>query len=329
MANQEKAYKLIQISVEELAKGIEGEFSTSYPLLIPALTQSIREFGLIQPLLVCFKNGAYQVLCGHRRLAACHELGYSSVACLLISEQPPLQLFKLAIYDNLSTRQLNPLEKAAIICKLLNYVPREKVICDYLPVLGLQPHYKILDKYLDIAKLEEKLKQAILCGRLHEEAAIQLIKWPASDQLTLADMFISIPLSVSSQQEVISNAWEISQREDVFPAEVLSAEEIVELLGDNSLSGPQKGCNLRRYLAKRRYPKYSLAQSNFKRHVNRLQLPQGTKLVPPANFETSKFRLECNFAALAQLNAQLSALSNTMQNESWQAILRLGVEDDP
>ena len=64
--------------------------------------------------------------------------------------------------------------------------------------------------------------------------------------------------------------WEISRREDISLSEVLTAKEIVKLLNDNSLSGPQKGYNLRRYLIKRRYPKLSLAEDSFGKYLNQL-----------------------------------------------------------
>ncbi len=329
MASKQTAYELTQIRVKELASVVEHEYRISYPLQVPALTQSIRELGLIQPLLVSLRNGSYRVVCGHRRLSACRELGYTAITCLLIPDQPPLQLLQLAIYDNLSTRRFNPVEKADVLGKLLNYLPKEKVICDYLPVLGLQPHYKILAKYLAIAKLEEKLKHAIISDVIHEGIAHQLAGWPVPDQLLLADILIDIPLSVSSQQEVISNIWEISRREDMPVSGVLAAGEMLELLNNSSLSSSQKGYHLRHYLMRRRYPDLSLAEGRFKQYLKQLQLPQSARLIPPACFEAATFKLECNFTGIGQLKKQLSSLSETMQNPIWRDILKLGIKHVP
>jgi ParB family chromosome partitioning protein len=329
MANQQIAVESRQVKLIGLDKVTEGEFAISYPLQVPLLVESVREVGLIRPLLVVLRNGAYEVVCGQRRLAACRELGYTNIACRFLPDQSPLRLLELAIQDNLTTRSFNPLEKANIICKLLKYLPKEEVICRCLPYLGLQPHHKVLDRFLNLAKLEERVKQAVVSGRVHEEIAGQLAKWPAADQIRLADMFIDIPFSVSSQQEVITNIWEISQREEIPLAAVLTSAEIEGWLNDSSLNGSRKGYNIRRYLSRRRYPRLSHAESRFKQRVSRLHLPQGTKLVPPAHFETSKFKLEIGFTSPDQLKQSLSALSETTQNPAWRDIFKLGIEHDP
>jgi hypothetical protein len=315
---------LKQLNLASQAEVAESEFCFSYPLQSPSLIDSIHEVGQVQPILVCFKNGSYQLVCGHRRVLACQELNFKSVLCGLIPERPPVKLLELAIYDNLSTRGLNAVEKAIIISKLQNYLSPEQIILKYLPLLKLQPHYKILDKFLHIAGFEDKLKQAIVSGKIHEELSGQLSKWSVADQMALVDLFNHIPFSIANQQELIINIWEIGQREGMQPAAVLNAKDLLDILADSSLSNPQKGHKLRQYLAVRRYPKLSAIESKFRRLLNRLQLPKGTKLIPPAYFERSKFKLECEFNRPEQLEQQLSVLSEKAHNPAWQDIFRLG-----
>lgn len=324
MATNQQPVEIRQIKPTEFGEVNGSEFAISYPLHTLKLRQSIDDVGLIQPLLVVLRDGAYQVVCGHRRLSACLELGHTVITCLLLPDLSSLELLNLAIEDNLSTRQLNIVEQANIIRKLLNQLTADEVICKYLPKLGLQPHYKILDKFLDIARLKEGVKKAIVSGHVHEEAAIRLSKWPAKDQIPLVDIFTEIHFSTSVQQEIISNIWEISQREDIKISEILAASDVADLLNDDALSNPQKGDRLRRYLIKRRYPELTLAEARYKEYSGKLNLPGGTRLIPPAHFEASGFKLECSIANQEQLNKQIFKLSETMKNPAWEGIFKLG-----
>jgi len=81
------------------------------------LAQSIKQHGILQPLVVSKNGDKYQLIAGERRLKAAELLGMSRVPVILkeVSDRDKLEL---AIVENIQRRDLNPLETANSYKKL-------------------------------------------------------------------------------------------------------------------------------------------------------------------------------------------------------------------
>ncbi|MBR1981356.1 MAG: ParB/RepB/Spo0J family partition protein [Akkermansia sp.] len=78
---------------------------------IEELANSIRERGLIQPLVVRKVNGVYELIAGERRLRAVTRLGQTTVK-VVIHEATDQEVAELALIENLQRADLTPLEEA-------------------------------------------------------------------------------------------------------------------------------------------------------------------------------------------------------------------------
>lgn len=78
---------------------------------IEELAASIRERGLIQPLVVRKVNGAYELIAGERRLRAVTRLGQATVK-VVVHEATDQEVAELALIENLQRADLTPLEEA-------------------------------------------------------------------------------------------------------------------------------------------------------------------------------------------------------------------------
>ena len=77
------------------------------------LADSIREHGIIQPLLVRpLETGGYQLVAGERRWRAARMIGLTEVP-VVIKEMTETEVMELALIENLQRQDLNPLEEAA------------------------------------------------------------------------------------------------------------------------------------------------------------------------------------------------------------------------
>jgi len=76
------------------------------------LADSIREHGLVQPIVVRARGDRYQLIAGQRRLAAARNLGWERVPARVLDVEDR-EMAEIAIVENLQRRDLDALEKAA------------------------------------------------------------------------------------------------------------------------------------------------------------------------------------------------------------------------
>lgn len=75
------------------------------------LVNSIREHGIIQPLIVRQVNGRYELIAGERRLRAAQELGLTKVP-VIVRSASDLEVLELSLIENLQRADLSPIEEA-------------------------------------------------------------------------------------------------------------------------------------------------------------------------------------------------------------------------
>jgi ParB family chromosome partitioning protein len=90
------------------------EFPTEH---LHELVESIRERGIIQPLIVRKVDGLYELIAGERRWRAAKELGLTE-APVIVREATDREVLELALIENLQREGLNPIEEAAAYAKL-------------------------------------------------------------------------------------------------------------------------------------------------------------------------------------------------------------------
>lgn len=81
------------------------------------LVESIRERGIIQPLIVRKVDGKYELIAGERRWRAARELGLSE-APAIVREASDREVLELALIENLQREGLNPIEEASAYQRL-------------------------------------------------------------------------------------------------------------------------------------------------------------------------------------------------------------------
>jgi len=89
------------------------------PEKLNQLAQSIKEYGILQPLLVRLVNGEYELVAGERRLRAAKEAGLIEVP-IITKELSDSQTLQIALLENLQREDLNPIEETEGILELLS-----------------------------------------------------------------------------------------------------------------------------------------------------------------------------------------------------------------
>lgn len=83
------------------------------------LADSIREVGVLQPVLVVENKGRYRIVAGERRFRAARMAGLTAVPCIVRSFSADEQL-EAALIENLQREDLNPMEEAQAIRALMD-----------------------------------------------------------------------------------------------------------------------------------------------------------------------------------------------------------------
>ncbi len=92
------------------------------------LADSIKEHGILQPLVVTKKGEQYELIAGERRFQAAKRIGLATVP-VVIRDASEQQKLELAIIENIQRHNLNPIEEAKAYLRLVDEfnLPQEKV----------------------------------------------------------------------------------------------------------------------------------------------------------------------------------------------------------
>ena len=136
------------------------------------LAESIKEYGLIQPIVVTEKDGYYCIIAGERRWRACKLAGLEEIPAI-VREDDERKNKEIALIENIQREDLNPFEKALGIknlmesCNLTQEEVAKKLgkgrstIANSIRVLNLEPRVLELAKQGKISEAHCKLLLAI------------------------------------------------------------------------------------------------------------------------------------------------------------------------
>ena len=83
------------------------------------LADSIRQFGVLQPILVQKKGGRYEIIAGERRWRACRKAGLMEIPAI-VREYSDRETLELSLIENIQREDLNPIEEARAFRRLLD-----------------------------------------------------------------------------------------------------------------------------------------------------------------------------------------------------------------
>ena len=83
------------------------------------LADSIRQFGVLQPILVQKKDGRYEIIAGERRWRACRKAGLKEIPAI-IREYSDQETLEISLIENIQREDLNPIEEAKAFKSLLD-----------------------------------------------------------------------------------------------------------------------------------------------------------------------------------------------------------------
>ncbi len=191
------------------------------------LANSIRANGIIQPIIVCRAQKGYKIVAGERRWRAARMAGLSVVPAI-IRELTDLQVLEHALIENIQRQDLNPLEEAYALDKLIkeHEMTQEKLAA----VVGRSR--PAIANTLRLLNLPEDIKKYLLNEELTAGHARALLALPDhAVQIKAVEAIIARELSVRETEKLVkklSSPPKIVKKPD--PAYVLSVKEVEQRL---------------------------------------------------------------------------------------------------
>lgn len=288
------------------------------------LMDSIQNVGILNLPLLMEKGPEYIILCGFRRIEACRRLGWSGIRSrILDSDTKKLKCTRYAITDNASQRPLNLIETSRSIQMLSPFFSDINELSQEMSILGLPDHPSVIKKIKDICLLPKSIQNGILSDTISLAMALELGKMPKNVGEDFVKLFNFLKPSLNKQREIIIQVKEISLREGIPMERVLENHHLTSILTHEDLDKNQKTEKIRNYLKQRRFPTISRTEKIFEKHLKKLNLGKGVKLIPPHNFEGTTYMLKFSFNSLNELKELKTSLDTLVQNPSLKKIISL------
>ncbi|NCU32378.1 MAG: ParB/RepB/Spo0J family partition protein, partial [Candidatus Moranbacteria bacterium] len=163
------------------------------------LKQSIKDKGLLQPILVRAVAEGFEVVAGERRLRAAQELKMTRIP-VLVKDLTDKEALVIALVENIQREQLNPIEEAEAFQKLItefSHTPESLA-------LAVGKDRSTIANFIRLLKLPGLVKQALASGQIsvgHARALLGLEK--ESDQLDILEKMINFGMSVRDVERTI------------------------------------------------------------------------------------------------------------------------------
>jgi ParB family chromosome partitioning protein len=192
---------VLLVQVEMISPNPRQPRTSAHPQALGELTASIREHGVLQPLIVTPGEaaGRYILIAGERRLQAARQAGLATVP-VIVRQATDQQRLELAIIENVQRYDLSALEEAEAYRQLA-----EDFGLSHEEIAAQVGKSRVaVTNTLRLLKLPDAVKNALIEGRISEGHARALLALPTSEAQTAAlRTVMTSELNVRQTEELV------------------------------------------------------------------------------------------------------------------------------
>ncbi|EAH4467329.1 ParB/RepB/Spo0J family partition protein [Campylobacter coli] len=219
-----------QVSLIEISKITPNPFQprkTFDEIALNELANSIKEHGLIQPIIVLKKNDSFILVAGERRLRATQILGEENILAF-VSDSDESKLRELALIENIQRENLNPIELANSYKDLIEvYNITQENLAELIHKSRTQ-----ITNTLRLLNLDPKTQDLIASGKISQGHAKVLVGLDKEDEKVLVDSILGQKLSVRDTERLVQKVKNKENTEDVeFENSMQSLKQTLNKLG--------------------------------------------------------------------------------------------------
>lgn len=162
------------------------------------LAASIKEFGVVQPVVVRKKGRSYELVAGERRLRAADLAGLTKVPAI-VKDYDDAKMMEIALIENIQRHDLNPIEEAQGLRRLM----QEFKLTQEQTAEKVGRSRSAVTNILRLLNLPEQVQKQIINGVLTMGQAKQLLGLPKPEQMC------------EVAEAIIANGWSSRMTEEV------------------------------------------------------------------------------------------------------------------
>ena len=178
------------------------------------LAESIKTYGVIQPIIVEEKDGYYSIIAGERRWRASKLAGLTEIPCIVRNEDEQ-RVKEISLIENIQRENLNPIEKALGYKELIdNYNLRQQDLADKLGISRTN-----VTNTLRILNLDKRVIKLAVEGKLSEGHCRSLLAIADPDkQYAAALRIIEKGQTVRDIERTVKNRKKIAEKDSWYEA---------------------------------------------------------------------------------------------------------------
>ena len=166
---------------------------------ISELADSVRQFGIIQPLLVQKKDDYYEIIAGERRWRAANKAGLKEIP-VIVKNFSNQEAVEVSLIENIQREDLNPIEEAKAYERLV----KEYGLSQEAVAGRVSKSRTSITNSMRLLKLDLNVQQMVETGELSEGHARAILGLPDQDaQKELAEQVIRERLSVRQTEKLV------------------------------------------------------------------------------------------------------------------------------
>jgi ParB family chromosome partitioning protein len=178
------------------------------------LADSIREHGLLQPLVVrAIGDDRYEIIAGERRFRAAALAQLRSVP-VIVREVSDENALAIALIENIQREDLNPLEEAAAIRRLIEEFKYTHEQASH----AIGRSRSATSNLLRLLNLAEPVQTMLLAGDIEMGHARSLLAMDRAQQILIAHQVVQRRLSVRETEKLVSHALSAAERDSALQA---------------------------------------------------------------------------------------------------------------
>ncbi|WP_202108457.1 ParB/RepB/Spo0J family partition protein [Succinivibrio dextrinosolvens] len=192
---------VVNISIDKLKASIYQPRKIFDEESLNELADSIKEHGLLEPLIVKKSEDIYEIICGERRFRACQLASLTEIPCL-VRDDLDSNGYALALIENIQREDLNPLEMAEAFKQMLE----ECQISQEELAKTLGKSRSTVTNIIRLNNLQEDVKKMVVVNQIDLGHAKVLLSIEDLDlQLKAALYVIKKSLNVRQTEELVKN----------------------------------------------------------------------------------------------------------------------------